>query len=68
LHALHRSLEGFRAWVQEDQPYLIPASEALPVLATISTIYQSAKTGQKEPVILPALQSAAETSQSRKMK
>jgi len=57
LHALQRSLEAFRAWVLEGQPYLVPASEALPVLATVSAMYKSAKTGQKEPVTLPTIHS-----------
>lgn len=57
LHALQRSLEAFRAWVSEGQPYLVPASESLPVLATVSAMYKSAKTGQKEPVTLPTIQS-----------
>jgi predicted dehydrogenase len=66
LHALHRSLEGFRAWVLEDQPYLIPASEALPVLATISAIYKSAKAGHKEPVTLSTIQSTNGSSRNGK--
>jgi predicted dehydrogenase len=61
LHALQRSLEGFRAWVVEEQPYLTPASEALPVLATVSAIYKSARTEQKEPVILPTIRSTDES-------
>ena len=52
LHALQRSLEAFRAWVVEGRPYLTPAEEALPVLAAISAIYRSARSGQKEPVSL----------------
>jgi predicted dehydrogenase len=55
LHALQRSVEGFRAWVVEGKPYLIPASEALPVLAAVSAIYKAAKTERKEPVHLPVI-------------
>ena len=50
LHALQRSLEGFRAWTMEKRPYLIPAGEALPVLAAVEAIYRSAGSGRKEPV------------------
>jgi UDP-N-acetyl-2-amino-2-deoxyglucuronate dehydrogenase len=53
LHALQRSLEAFRAWVVEGRPYLTPVEEALPVLAAISAIYRSARSGQREPVSLP---------------
>lgn len=50
VHAMQRSLEGFRAWIQEDIPYLIPAHEALPALAVVEAIYQSAQTGKRENV------------------
>jgi UDP-N-acetyl-2-amino-2-deoxyglucuronate dehydrogenase len=53
LHAFQRSLEGFRRWVMEGEPYLIPAWEAIPVLATVSAIYQSATSGKREQVLLP---------------
>jgi predicted dehydrogenase len=46
-HALHRSLQGFRNWVLQDEPYLIPGEEALPVLQVVEAIYQSAETGQR---------------------
>lgn len=50
IHPLQRSLEAFRAWVVEGRPYLTPAEEALPVLATIEAIYRSAQSGQRETV------------------
>jgi UDP-N-acetyl-2-amino-2-deoxyglucuronate dehydrogenase len=50
LHALQRSIEGFRAWVMEDKPYLIPAEQALPVLAAVEAIYRSAQSGVREEV------------------
>jgi UDP-N-acetyl-2-amino-2-deoxyglucuronate dehydrogenase len=50
LHALGRSLEGFRRWVIEGQPYLIPAREALPTLAVVSAFYRSARSGVSENV------------------
>jgi UDP-N-acetyl-2-amino-2-deoxyglucuronate dehydrogenase len=53
LHALHRSLEGFRAWVVEGRPYLTPAKAALPVLGATEAIYRSAKSGRQEAVGLP---------------
>jgi predicted dehydrogenase len=46
VHALQRSLEGFRAWVMEDRPYLVPLPAALPALAAVEAIYQSARTGR----------------------
>ncbi|MFN2236481.1 MAG: Gfo/Idh/MocA family protein [Anaerolineales bacterium] len=46
-HALHRSLKGFRNWVLQDEPYLIPGEEALPALKVVEAIYQSAETGQR---------------------
>jgi predicted dehydrogenase len=46
IHALQRSIEGFRAWVVDDEPYLTPAHEALPVLAAVEAVYESAETGQ----------------------
>ncbi len=50
VHALQRSLEGFRAWVVDGQPYLIPALQALPALAVVEAIYRSAQSGQQEAV------------------
>lgn len=49
-HALQRSLEGFRAWVMADTPYLIPSAAALPALSVVEAIYRSAHTGQREAV------------------
>lgn len=52
VHALQRSLEAFRAWVMEGQPYLTPAPEALPVLAAVDALYRSAQSGKKETIPL----------------
>ncbi len=57
IHALQRSLEGFRSWIVDDpsaggRPYLIPADEALPVLAAVDAIYRSSRTGHREDVTL----------------
>ena len=41
VHALARSLEGFRAWVVEGRPYLTPAAGALPVLAAVDALYRA---------------------------
>lgn len=57
LHALQRSLEGFRRWIADDAAYLIPAASALPVLAAVEAIYHSAASGQRQPIRrLPELQ------------
>ena len=48
VHALQRSLEGFRAWIMADTPYLIPAPEALPALAVVEALYRSAASGRRE--------------------
>jgi predicted dehydrogenase len=50
VHALQRSLEGFRAWVMEDRPYLTPARSALPTLAVVEAIYRSAQTGCRQEI------------------
>lgn len=50
LHALFRTLEGFRKWVLHDEPFLIAVEQSIPVLAVIDAIYKSAKTGKKEMV------------------
>jgi UDP-N-acetyl-2-amino-2-deoxyglucuronate dehydrogenase len=50
VHALQRSLAGFANWVLMDRPYLIPAHEALPVLAAVDGIYRSAQSGKREKV------------------
>ena len=52
LHALQRSLEGFRAWAMEGRPYLTPAREAIPALAVVEAIYHSAQSGCRESVQL----------------
>jgi predicted dehydrogenase len=51
LHALHRSLKGFRDWILHDQPFLIPGETALPALAAVEAIYQSAKEGRR--ILIP---------------
>ena len=52
--ALAEEHEEFERQLEEfnRKPYLTPAEEALPVLAAISAIYRSARSGQKEPVSL----------------
>jgi len=50
LHALFRSLEGFRRWVLYDRPFLTPIEQSLPVLAAVLAIYRSADSGRKESV------------------
>ena len=50
VHALGRSLEGFRAWIMDDQPFLTPAEEALPALAAVEGIYKSASSGMREAI------------------
>lgn len=50
LHALMRSLEAFRCWAVDDEPYLIPAAEALPALAAVEGIYRAARSGQREAI------------------
>ncbi len=52
IHALHRSLAAFVRWVLQDTPFLIPAPEALPVLSAVDGIYRSARSGQRETIIL----------------
>jgi UDP-N-acetyl-2-amino-2-deoxyglucuronate dehydrogenase len=48
--ALQRSLAGFTRWVLMDKPYLTPAAQALPVLATVDALYRSSCTGLREPI------------------
>jgi predicted dehydrogenase len=50
LHALFRSLEGFRRWVCDGVPYLVPAPSALRVLAVVEALYRSAESGRREAV------------------
>jgi len=52
VHALQRSLAGFRAWIADGRPYLTPAEEALPVLAAVDAIYRSSRTGRREELTL----------------
>jgi len=51
VHALQRSLNGFVRWILDNQPFLTPAAEALPVLAAVEAIYRSARSGQREAVV-----------------
>ena len=48
VHALQRSIEGFRRWVVEAVPYLTPGKEALPVLAAVEAIYRSSDSGRRK--------------------
>ncbi len=41
IHPLARSLEAFRRWVIHDAPYHNKAEDTLPVLSTITAIYES---------------------------
>ncbi|MBN1573047.1 MAG: Gfo/Idh/MocA family oxidoreductase [Deltaproteobacteria bacterium] len=50
LHALFRSIEGFRRWVIEGERFLTPVEETLPVLSAIAAFYSSSKSGKWEPV------------------
>lgn len=50
LHALFRSIEGFRRWVVEDEKFLTPVEETLPLLSAIGALYRSARSGKREPV------------------
>ncbi len=54
LHALQRSLAGFARWVLGDDPFLIPAVSALPVLAAVDAIYRAAQTGARSAVQVSA--------------
>lgn len=50
LHALFRSIEGFRRWVTGDTPYLVPAPSAVRVLSVVEALYRSARMGRREAV------------------
>jgi predicted dehydrogenase len=50
IHAFFRSLEGFRRWVVDGERYLTPIEESLPILAAVTALYDSARSGKKEPV------------------
>jgi len=49
-HALQRSIEGFRRWVDGGEPHLAAGRKSLPVLATVEAIYRSAESGKREKV------------------
>ena len=55
LHALQRSLEGFRRWVVSDEDYLTPAEAALPALSVVESIYRSAESGRRENIAIPSV-------------
>ncbi|MBN2502397.1 MAG: Gfo/Idh/MocA family oxidoreductase [Anaerolineales bacterium] len=48
VHALHRSIKGFRNWLLKDEPYLTPARASLPALAVVEAFYRSAESGMRE--------------------
>ncbi len=50
IHALFRSIEGFRRWAVEDERFLTPVEETLPVLSAIKALYRSSETGKRESV------------------
>jgi len=50
LHALFRSIEGFRRWITDGEPYLIPAESTLSVLAVVKALYKSSESGKRESV------------------
>lgn len=50
VHALQKSLAGFVRWVLDDEPYLVPAAETLPVLAAVDGMYRAAASGRREPI------------------
>jgi len=49
-HPLLRSIEGFRRWIQEGDPFLVPVEESLMVLAVVEAMYRSAESGKWEKV------------------
>jgi UDP-N-acetyl-2-amino-2-deoxyglucuronate dehydrogenase len=53
VHALQRSLAGFARWILDGRPFLVPAHEALPVLAAVDAIYRSAHSGKRERIATP---------------
>lgn len=50
LHALQRSLEGFRRWAVGGPPPLVTLTDALAVLGVVEAIYRSAASGKQEHV------------------
>jgi predicted dehydrogenase len=47
IHALQRSIEGFRRWVIGGEPHLVAGRESLTVLAAVEAIYRSAVSGSR---------------------
>ena len=52
VHALQRSIEGFRRWVNGGEPHLVAGRESLSVLAAVEAIYRSAVSGTRLKVAL----------------
>jgi len=50
VHALQRSIEGFRRWINGGEPHLAAGGESLPVLAAVEAVYRSARSGKREKV------------------
>lgn len=50
VHALQKSIEAFRRWIVDDDPFLCSAESAIPVLSTVLAIYQSSSSGKKEAI------------------
>ncbi len=53
LHALQRSIEGFRRWVAGGEPHLAAYGESLPALAAVEAVYRSANSGKREKIDNP---------------
>jgi len=49
-HALQRSIEGFRRWLDGGAPHLAAGGASLPVLAAVEAVYRSARSGKREKV------------------
>jgi predicted dehydrogenase len=47
VHALQRSIEGFRRCVNGGEPHLVAGRESLSVLAAVEAIYRSAVSGSR---------------------
>jgi len=50
VHALQRSIEGFRRWINGGEPHLAAGGASLPVLAAVEAVYRSARSGKREKV------------------
>jgi len=50
VHALQRSIEGFRRWVDGGEPHLAAGGASLPVLAAVEAVYRSAQSGVREKI------------------